>query len=619
MAAEAMSSIPSLLPVKVEPGSTPTPSPPMTTTSLKQDPQGNSLSESSGDLQIRQQSQLGQSLSELRNLSAALSAFQRRYDELQEHLDFILTSINAHLPSNMDSEPSPPQQLAVVPLVGPSVVNEVAIVEQTNDANQASGSEIETLCKAMNSRGLRKYILSHLSDVAKLRREVPAALGLASNPAKLVLECSGRFFLQGSKAYSQKNSKMIPARQASVLILELFLLMGRDGNEIEAEVKGEAESGALAWKKRLINEGGVAKASEIDARGLLLFIGCFGIPPEFKDEDMRDLILTCNAREISDALRSSHILMTRIPEIIEAMVKHKMGVQAIDMACTFGLESRFSPNKILTSFLREAKETYNKARQTAAGSPTAMNEANKKELAALKSVLKCLEDHKMNPSKVLPGWQISPRVSSLEREIADLDKRIGEQTTPKRKADGVESSNKFKNPETKRTRFAGHALHQQNVSAYVDSKSLTDGFPGHSGSFSSSSILHGTGVGSTGIGEVLPISSYPAYQGSMLVDRVGGQIINNNDQPYGWHGDRPLRERLIPAATAVSGMYRLADPAATVVSGLYGPPEHVASAVGGLYRTAPTLEGFGGLPNPSAIRVSSRSSASDLYRFADAL
>lgn len=154
--------------------------------------------------------------------------------------------------------------------------------------------------------------MSNLSNLSKLREEVPLALKLAPNPAKLVLDCFGRFFLQGIKAY-YKDSPMIPSRKASVLILEYFLLMGFDSGEIEDAVKQEAELSAVDWRKRLVIEGGLVKACETDARGLLLLIGCFGIPKVFKYEDIRDLIRAGNVREISDVLRRSNVLLTRIP------------------------------------------------------------------------------------------------------------------------------------------------------------------------------------------------------------------------------------------------------------------------------------------------------------------
>ncbi|XP_015161737.1 inactive protein FRIGIDA-like [Solanum tuberosum] len=100
----------------------------------------------------------------------------------------------------------------------------------------------------------------------------------------------------------------------SVLVLECFLLMRIDIVEIEKEVKEEAEKAALAWRKRLIAEGGVGKAYEMDARGLLLLMGCFGIPGGFRHEDIRDLLQISHISKVSRALRRSNVLMAKIPD-----------------------------------------------------------------------------------------------------------------------------------------------------------------------------------------------------------------------------------------------------------------------------------------------------------------
>lgn len=106
---------------------------------------------------------------------------------------------------------------------------------------------------------------------------------------------------------------MIMSREASIFALECFLLMESDSLVIKDKVKVEAETAAVAWRKRLQSEGGLIKACEIDARGLLLLISCFGIPDVFTSEDIKNLIRSSNAKGISGALRLSSFLLARIP------------------------------------------------------------------------------------------------------------------------------------------------------------------------------------------------------------------------------------------------------------------------------------------------------------------
>ena len=262
---------------------------------------GESLDESQ-----KQKSEFMKSVVELDGLSIAIHSFTRRLDELQKHLEFIENTIESRS-----------KQLLLIENTNPVVVETITEEggegegegEEVVPSSRGTKSEVEYLCEMMCSRSLRKYIVSNMSDEARLREEVPAALKFAPKPAKLVLDCIGRFYLQGSKAYT-KNSPMIPARQASLLILEFFLLS--DCESLNEKEKDEAHSAALAWRKRLVTEGGLSRATPIDATGLLLFIASFGIPSRFSNQDLRDLILL-TTQNISTALRRSPLLLARIP------------------------------------------------------------------------------------------------------------------------------------------------------------------------------------------------------------------------------------------------------------------------------------------------------------------
>lgn len=256
---------------------------------------------------------LFRSIEELANLSAAISEFYRRYQELQCHFDLIQSAIDARSRVRqhgqvIQSETTPASASASPPT---PIVTAKQTTETTATGSTPAKSEVLSLCKMMCGKGLRKYLTSHLSNLRKLRDEVPSALKCAPNPAKIVLDCIGRFYLQGIRAYT-KNSPMIPGRKASVLVLEFFLQIIDDTIEFDSAVKQEAEQAALAWRKRLIAEGGLGKSSDIDARGLLLLIGSYGIPKSFTNEDVWDLVRLCNSKQIADALRRSRVLVARV-------------------------------------------------------------------------------------------------------------------------------------------------------------------------------------------------------------------------------------------------------------------------------------------------------------------
>ncbi|XP_019169864.1 PREDICTED: protein FRIGIDA isoform X2 [Ipomoea nil] len=522
----------------------------------------------------------------LRGLSTALSAFQRCYDELQGHMNYIKTAIDSIVQQGPAIATPKQDELPIAPA---NQASYSAPIEENQPKH--TGSELEHLCRTMNSRGLRKYMVSQLSEISKLREEVPKALKLAPNPGRLALDCSGRFFLQGSKAFADKKSPMIPAREASVLILECFLLMEIDqGIGIENAVKEEAEQAAVAWRKRLITEGGLGKASKMDSRGLLLLIGCFGIPALFRYEDFRDLLRTSNAKEIKTALRKSSLLMTKIPEVIDWMVKSKMEVDAVDIAYTCGIEDQINPQKLLISFLRESKESSNKRKKAALGSPAAVNESNKKRLSGLKSVVKCLESHNVDPAKLLPGWQISEMITSLEKEIAELNKKTAETAIQKRKVNETESFKKFKNHEVKRSRLDGVPNHLHSYyappSLYAPGPgSLAESMVGSVAGTAGAVLTGGPGAGvSAGAHTVLHTGPYAGVHGGMVLDHADiishnrpdpADILGHNSHIYRLHGDTAMYDRIgsqihayVPSSSLESSIaFRTAAAAAAAVGG----------------------------------------------------
>ncbi|XP_073270834.1 protein FRIGIDA-like [Primulina huaijiensis] len=527
------------------------------------------------------------SLTELKGLSSAITAFNQCYEDLQNHLESIKTAILSRLPSETNNISTLPFSIGELP-------NSAGGEEMQNkqrEEDKTPLSELEKLCKTMCSRDVKKYLIGKLSNIDKLREEVPKALKLAPNPSKLVLECLGRFFLQGSKAYT-KNSPMIPAREASVLILECFLLMmgmaDDDGSlMIDKGVKEEAENVAVAWRKRLLSEGGLAKASEIDARGLLLFLSCFGILNKFKRDDIRDLVVAGNVKEILGVLQKSRELMNKIPEMVEWFIKNRKELDAVDLVYTFGLVETFNPQSILISFLRESKENGKRIRKAAMGSAAATLEANKKQLAPLRAIVERLERYEIDPSKLLPGWQILQKISSLEKDIANYDSKQGEKGN-KRRSTETDTSRKMRIQEAKRVRFTSHGP-QHNALDHVD------GLPSHIYNYSvTPSVVYG-GPGAGLIPEnMLPPADISANHGGVLSTSsyasVHGQVVNHGAQPHSWHVDAALIEKYAAQPTSLG--------------------------LTSLYRASTSAQDFAGNLNAGP---GTRSTASDLYQFADSV
>ncbi|KAJ8553537.1 hypothetical protein K7X08_024215 [Anisodus acutangulus] len=569
-------------------------------------------------------SQSQDSIANFIKLSNAFSAFQHCFAELQQHIDSIRTLIDSMRPPHTTntiplSEPEPKPSSESDPSE-----EEEEEVKCPSSELKSTRSELEKLCEMMDGRGLRKYMIAHLIDINGLVEEVPKALKLSPNPARLVLECLGKFYLQGSKAYV-KGSPIINGRKASILVLECYLLMGIDGVEIEKEVKVEAEQAALAWRKRLNAEGGLRQAYDMDARGLLLLIGCFGIPKGFRNEDIRDLLRASPFKKnMSGGLTRSNVFMAKITEIIEGMVNEKMEINAVDIAYTFGIEDRFNPQRLVNSFLRESEKTLKKTMGRSEGSLAAVNEAKKKHLSALRSVIKCLRRHSIDLSELLPGWQINEKIMSLEKDITTGEAKMAQ----KRKVDETESSGRFSNKEAKHSQFPNPLLQEGRVVNHVDSNNtlLEGGTAGHMYGYSlSPSVLHAP------VGGSIHENVGPLGHGRTLVDSTPGQIGSRTGQLYGLHGDVAVYDRLPSHSYAYGPSSYLEGSTGlpnTKPGDAYRPPSYLEGSTGltnsipgDTYRPPPYFEGSRGLPNTIPTDVDGRSvafddtvRASELYR-----
>jgi len=117
--------------------------------------------------------------------------------------------------------------------------------------------QLKSLCEEMDGEGLKKFLVS-CSNVTKIRKEVPAALRCAADPAKLVLQTLDGFYPASN---SKKGKKPLYAqRNACDLLLEsLPFVLSPD------EVSSEAKK----TLRKLLLHGSLNSASTLNPRSLL--------------------------------------------------------------------------------------------------------------------------------------------------------------------------------------------------------------------------------------------------------------------------------------------------------------------------------------------------------------
>ncbi|NMG42110.1 hypothetical protein GRZ55_23105, partial [Chelativorans sp. ZYF759] len=113
---------------------------------------------------------------------------------------------------------------------------------------------------------------------------------------------------------------------------------------------------------------------------------------------------------------------------IEVLLNSGRQIEAVNLAFAFELTEQYAPVPLLKAYLKEAR----KVSQIKAGnmSPGAQNETNERELSALKAIMKCIEEHKLEEQ--YPTDPLQKRILQLEKAKADK-RRAAEAAKPQSK------------------------------------------------------------------------------------------------------------------------------------------------------------------------------------------
>ncbi|KAK4375016.1 hypothetical protein RND71_005693 [Anisodus tanguticus] len=322
--------------------------------------------------------------------------------------------------------------------------------------------ELVKLCQDMDSEGLHKFISDNLKNLAAVREDIPFALRAADDPASLVLDSLKGFYpSEMSISDAKKDANLLGLRRTCIMLMECLsillttLKIDSMSSIISENVKEHAKAIAKEWKPKL-DELDIAgnNGNSLEAHVFLQLLATFDINSNFNQDDLFKLIpMVSRRRQAADLCRSLG-LSDRMPEradpiedksevqeghfcpppfswsrVIDVLVSKGRYIDAVNLAFAFELTEQFSPVSLLKSYLNEASKSSSPVKSGNA-SPAVQNDVNEKELAALKSVIKCIEDHKIQEQ--YPVDSLQKRILQLEKAKADK-KRATEIVKPQTK------------------------------------------------------------------------------------------------------------------------------------------------------------------------------------------
>nr|AIN75614.1 FRIGIDA3b-1 [Dimocarpus longan]AIN75615.1 FRIGIDA3b-2 [Dimocarpus longan] len=383
--------------------------------------------------------------------AAVVAKEQASLDKLQKKRDAAVFAITAALEKQRKVSPVEPAVLgnesesggATVEDKLPDSMSVESNLESIKTSSENGSVELKVypqlfkLCEEMNAEGLHKFISDNRKNLAALKEEIPFALKAAVDPSRLVLDSlEGFYHMEMPNVDGKKDSNLLGLRRTCIMLMECLciLLANLDADSLSAviseDIKEQAKAIAEEWKPKLdALDVDDSNGNSLEAHAFLQLLATFGIASDFNEEELSRLIpMVSRRRQTADLCRSLG-LSEKMPGIIDVLVNSGRQIDAVNLAFAFELTELFSPVPLLKSYLKEARKASSPVK-VGNTFPNAENEVNERELAALKAVIKCIEEHSLEEQ--YPVDPLQKRILQLEKAKADK-KRATEASKPQPK------------------------------------------------------------------------------------------------------------------------------------------------------------------------------------------
>ncbi|XP_034690274.1 FRIGIDA-like protein 3 [Vitis riparia] len=306
-------------------------------------------------------------------------------------------------------------------------------------------AELTQFCEQMDAKGLLNFTMENRKNLSAIREELSVALESAMEPARLVLDSLEGFYPsdQTTQQGDKKDAALQGMRRSCLMFLEAMaaLLARADPGAdhlLNPETKQQAKAIADEWKPKLAGAGiDAANGNSLEAEAFLKLLATFRIASEFDEEELCKLVLAVARRRQAPELCRSLGLTHKMPGVIEVLVNGGRQIDAVHFVHAFELTERFPPVPLLKTYLKDLRRNSQGKGGNMGGAGGGLGDANAQELAALKAVIRCVEEYKLEADYALDPLQ--KRVAQLEKSKADK-KRMGEagkyQQPKKQRANG---------------------------------------------------------------------------------------------------------------------------------------------------------------------------------------
>ncbi|KAJ7980042.1 FRIGIDA-like protein [Quillaja saponaria] len=328
--------------------------------------------------------------------------------------------------------------------------------------------KLKSFCLRMDAFGFWRFIIGKKKELDALRAQMPLALAECVDPSKFVLEAISVVFPVDRRTEKSERGNN-DLGWACVLVLESLIpvvvdpVIGKSRLLVTPSVKERAKDIAETWKASLEERGGIENVKTPDVHTFLQHLVTFGIVKKEDVDLYRKLVVGSAWRKQMPKLAVSLGLADKMPDMIEELISRGQQLDAVHFTYEVGLVDKFPPVPLLKSFLRNAKKAAGSILEDPNNVGRAAHLAARKEQSALKAVIKCIEEYKLEAE--FPPENLMKRLEQLEKTKTEKKKPAA--VVPANKRTRASNSNGGLMPPAKAGRL---------TNAYVSSFPATPAF-----------------------------------------------------------------------------------------------------------------------------------------------
>ncbi|GMY27407.1 FRIGIDA-like protein 4a [Fagus crenata] len=283
--------------------------------------------------------------------------------------------------------------------------------------------KLKLFCVKMDALGFWRFITGKKKELESLRAQMPLALAECIDPAKFVLESISEVFPVDKRV--DKSERGNDLGWACVLVLESLIpvvvdpVIGKSRLMVTPSVKERAKKIAERWKASLEERGGIENVKTPDVHTFLQHLVTFGIVRKDDVNLYRKLVVGSAWRKQMPKLAVSLGLGDKMPDMIEELISRGQQLDAVHFTYEVGLVDKFPPVPLLKAFLKDARKAAASILDDPNNPGRAVQLAGRKEQSALRAVIKCIEEYKLENQ--FPPENLKKRLEQLEK--AKTEKR----------------------------------------------------------------------------------------------------------------------------------------------------------------------------------------------------